>query len=342
MVKGKVVTVQGEISPSELGFTLPHEHIFIDLTCLLEEPSTVSERALMNAPVSQENYWWVFRNPQCCKDNLILSDYHEALEEVLVFKRAGGGTIVDATNIGIGRDPTAVRAISIETGVNVIAGSGYYHHPACMGNRTIEELREEIVSDLSEGIGGTGIRAGMIGEIGISDPMLPDEEKVLRASARASSETGAPIEVHIQMFSKLGARVLDILDGEGIDPGSVVICHLDGTIDDIEYHKSLAEKGAFLEYDQFGLGCYYDRLKRDVPQDGELLHAVREMIEEGFMDRMLLSHDICTKGQLTSYGGKGYAHLPRSVVPQMKRAGFTSAEVHSLMVENPMRMLTWS
>jgi phosphotriesterase-related protein len=148
-------------------------------------------------------------------------DEQEAIEEAMLFKKAGGNTIVDVTNVGIGRDPLALARISRATGLNIIMGSGHYlagSHPKDLAEKSEEEIAEEIVRDITEGAQGTTIRAGLIGEIGCSYPMHQNEKKALRAAGMAQKMTGAPLSVHPGRKNNIGAlEAIDVLDKAGAD-----------------------------------------------------------------------------------------------------------------------------
>jgi phosphotriesterase-related protein len=194
------ITVQGEVDAAKLGVIAPHEHLLLDLSNQFREPAEVSRKAVSHQKVGITNLGLLRRNPLALRDNLIINDVACAEAEAMQFKRAGGDTMADLTNIGLGRDVRALLGISRATGLNIIAGSGYYYHdthPSDMGKRSVSKLAEEMARDITEGVDNTGIRAGVIGEIGISPAMHPHEKKVLQAAAKAQKQTGAGISVHI-------------------------------------------------------------------------------------------------------------------------------------------------
>ena len=343
-MRGKVMTVMGETPPGELGFTLPHEHLLVDLCAWNVEPEDDEKKALVKVPVEISNLGAIRRDPLLNRDNCVLDDRALAIEELSKFKEAGGGSVVDCTNIGMGRQPIALRDISEATGVNVVMGSGYYIgrvHPDDMGERPVEALEDEIVRDLIDGVADTKIRAGIIGEIGTSFKIRDNERKVLRAAARAHGKTGAPISVHLLPWRKNGLEVLDIVEGEGADLNKVILCHLSPSADDLAYHMTIARRGAYVEYDFFGMEFYVDSVGQYMGSDMASVIALKRLIDQGCLERLLLSHDTAMKLQLTRYGGWGYAHLPKHVVPMMRRQGFSDAEIDTIMIENPRRVLTW-
>ena len=199
---GKVQTVRGLIEPADMGVTLMHEHLLLDFRCRYVPPPEVSRIRFGEAPVTPRLRADLLYEPLANLDNLLLLDEADAIEEALEFKLAGGGTVVDTTTLGLGRDPLGLRRISAATGLHVSMGAGYYvhlAHPPDMDNRTEDQLFDEIVRDVEVGVGDTGITCGHIGEIGC-EAQTPNEMKVVRAAARAQRRTGAMLNIH-QLYS---------------------------------------------------------------------------------------------------------------------------------------------
>ena len=175
-------------------------------------------------------------------------------------------------------------------------------------------------------------------------PAWPDlgnaqEVKALRAAAIAQRELGAPLYIHPPIFEKQGLRILDIVADEGADLSRVVLCHCDPTLDAPDYHDAIAQRGAFIEYDQFGLE-FVATEGFFLPRDIERIRAIREQIERGHLAQIIVSQDCCFKTCLVKYGGWGYAHILRDLVPFMKRAGITDSRLQTILTENPRRLLT--
>ena len=250
---------------------------------------------------------------------------------------------MDQTNIGLGRDPLALFQISRETSVHIVMGSSYYiedSHPPDVTTKSIDQITEEIEKDIVIGVDDTDVHAGIIGEIGTSFPITPNEEKVLRASARAHLKTGVPMSIHLWEFEKGAIKVLDILEEERVELSHVMICHLNpGIPDDLDYQKEIAKRGAYLEF-EFGHGFYYKRLHKCEPSDREYALAVLRLIEAGYLDRLLISQDVCYKINLTRYGGYGYGHILRNIKPMFKDLGLTEEKINTILMTNPMHILT--
>jgi phosphotriesterase-related protein len=346
-----VWSVLGQVSGNDLGVTLPHEHLFVDLTCYwglngagpgsATEPLEMSKLALTRS------------NPFLLRDNCLLADWGVAIDEALEYRRLGGGTVVDVTLPEIGRDPRGLRRVAEATGLTVIAGCGHYvhiAHPAGLADESVEAIAERLVAELTEGIGDTGVRPGVIGEIGTSAPIHPDELKVLRAAARAHRVTGAPVTVHLHPGGRTGHDVLDAIAAEGGDLTRVVLGHLDNDLgrtgesfeDELAYHRSLAERGCFIQYDCCGNSAFYPESSYCaaywLPSDRERVVAIAALVEAGYERQILLSQDVCKKSQLLRYGGVGYGHVLRDFVGYLRAAGLEGL-VERFLVENPRRML---
>jgi phosphotriesterase-related protein len=309
------------------------------------KPEDKELASIAEAPVQMENLGALRKNPYMSKDNLTLFDIDLALKEVIFFRKAGGGAMVDCTTIGIGRDVKALKNISLASGLKMIAGTGFYigaSHPGYVKERTKDELADLMTTEVKKGVDNTGIRCGIIGEIGTSWPLTTDEEKVLRAAARAQQSTGAPINVHPYPYARHGHKLLDILEEEGADIKKVVLSHTDVGGFDGEYPSSLAERGCYVEFDTFGAegDLFFDEETGLVEtNDMERIKSIKIMIDRGHLSSILLSHDICWKVGLKKYGGFGWDHLSKTVVPMFSRMKITENQVEVMMRENPKRML---
>jgi phosphotriesterase-related protein len=337
-------TVRGDIPPERLGVTLPHEHLLLDLACRVEPTSDPYLLSLVDRPVETSILWDLMRNPQISKDNLQLTDVDAAIDEIRSFGECGGSAVVDQTSASIGRNTSAQVRISEATGVHIIAATGYYSPvlPPHVESATIDELADALVRDVCEGFDGSGIRAGIIGEIGTSHPLTPLEEKTLRAASRAQVRTGAALSIHPECWDRPAHRLLDIVESEGVDLHRVVICHLDHFID-LDYLKSIAARGAYVEYDRCGIERYrgLDFSLQAFPRDTDRVASIIELISAGFGAQILISHDVCFKVDLRKYGGPGYSHILRYVVPMMRQMGVSDEQVRQIIIENPSRLLAF-
>jgi predicted metal-dependent phosphotriesterase family hydrolase len=309
---GRVQTVLGPIDPAELGWVLPHEHTAI---------------ALWHIP-NRWDYWELRRD-----EPLIV-------EELGAFRSAGGGTVVDLTLDGVGRDPEWLAGLARATGLHLVMGSGWYrgaHYPAeaLIDRRSVNALAEVIVRDATIGVGDTGIRAGIIGEIGTDKPWLSaQEERVHRAAAQAARRTGLAITTHA-VQSSVGLAQLDVLEAEGADLSRVVIGHADSN-PSLDYHRAIVERGATVEFDFLGMS--FTQLERH--GEARIVDNLRELLAAGHVERILLSQDVCHDSQLRRYGGNGYTYLADAFLPRLRAAGVSDAEIRTITIDNPRRLLT--
>ena len=359
---GFVVTTEGRVEPEQLGVTLAHEHLFIDLIeAWFSLPASAVDRARSREPVSLDNLAWIRRNPLDNQDNGRLESAEEAIDELSRFQRAGGETIVDVTPKNVGGDPERVRAVGRAAGLQTVHGTAYYTHPAHpphVETSSVDELADEFVADVRHGIDDTDVRAGLIGEIGVSGTIHPQEETVLRAAARAAARTGAPVNVHPpgrmpeahQEFtypsSKWALDVLDILEEEGLPADRVVISHMDRTrfefeSDSLDYQCEVADRGAYIEYDLWGTELYQERFHNGWPSDAERIDAVAKLIDDGYASKLLFSHDVCMKVQRRAYGGFGYAHLLENVASMLRAHGVATETFERIVAQNPGKALVF-
>jgi len=341
----KAQTVLGPVHSDQLGITLPHEHLLVDAAIWFVEPKEPELKKLAFEPVSIENISWIMYNQYNNLDNLQLLDEAVAVKEALLFKKAGGGTIVDVTSASFARDLPALKRISRATGLNVVIGSGYYvvRGAGCqdLDGKTEEEIAEEIVRDILVGAGSTEIRSGIIGEIGCSWPLQDREKKSLRACARAQKRTGAAITIHPGRHESAPMEIIKVLDDAGADISRVIMGHMDRTGFLPATVHAIASTGCYLEYDIFGGNPFYP-LHFGVfnrPCDRERIEQIMELISRGYLKQVLISQDTCLKSKLVRYGGQGYAHIMRNILPQMSARGITAEQVRTIMVENPGRFL---
>ena len=342
--RGLVQTVLGPVSPSELGATTTHEHLHIDFSGMYRPAQDSPVRDLADAPITLENLGWIRRHYYSNRSNLQLVDLDTAIEEVGKFRSVGGSTIVDATSTGISRNPDGLARISRETGVHIVMGSGYYvaaAHPDDMDERSVEGLASEITGDIVEGVDGSGVRAGIIGEVGCTWPLAANERKSLLASAIAQQETGAAILIHPGRHQDAPLEILDVLASGGAELSRVIMGHLDRTVFAFDALERIAATGCYLEWDLFGNeGSYYPRAPEvDMPSDAQRLDFIGRIADAGYSDRIVIAQDIFTKHRLIRYGGHGYGHIFENIVPTMRRKGFPEETIQAITVGNPARIL---
>jgi phosphotriesterase-related protein len=214
-----------------------------------------------------------------------------------------------------------------------------------VADMTEKQLTEWMVRDLTAGIDDTGVCAGIIGEIGLTPALCEDERRLLRACAAAQSETGAPLTIHPPGLDiRLIREILGILGKNGGRPDRTVICHIDIMGMNLDTARSIADAGCFIEFDTFGHLFPPFLLGESImsfPSESQRIDAVMRLINEGYLKHILLSQDTFLKVLMASYGGFGYAHLLSNIVPVMLRQGITEEQVHTMMVDNPARLLAF-
>ena len=328
-----ITTVLGEIKESEIGVALSHEHILIDMRHCVDIPKNPPE--YFYDKLECENRAEVLCDPYAILDNALLDNIDDAVVEIEYFKKFGGQTIVDCTPDEIGRNPLAMKKISERTGVNIVLGCGHYYHKAhadYVKTATVDELADEMRHDILVGIGESGIKAGIIGEIGTSATITDDEKKVLNAAGIVACETGKAVHVHTDLYTENGYEVVEILTKNGMNPEKICIDHVDVLLRP-DYIRSLLSLGVYVEFDNFGKEFFVSKDNRFV-YDAERIQLLRTLIDEGYEKQILICNDICLKTMWKKYGGAGYAHILRAVKYMAKESGIDDKIYMSLVSEN--------
>jgi phosphotriesterase-related protein len=307
-----VMTVTGPVPADALGPTLMHEHVFLDLT------RDVAGR------------------------NSLLNDPELAYRELMRYREAGGVTVVDQTTGGLrGHDhdllpvkhALAVRDIARRTGLRIVLGAGWYREPYYerrLWRMRTDEIAEELVRDVTTGIDGTDVRAGLLGEIGAHFTWIsPVEERVFRAVARAHRRTGVTIATHA-LNSPVGLDQLDVLEEEGVDLRRVVVGHCQSWPDHA-YHAAIARRGAFVSFDRLGVTNAYEHER--------MVGLVLDMVRAGLGPHLLFSQDVCWRSDYVAYGGRGYAYVLTGLRDELLALGVSDEQFREITVENPRRAL---
>ncbi len=311
----QIMTVCGPIAPDELGFALPHEHIFIDLTAF---PGGITMHGLDG-----------FIDPVRHTDIMI--------EEVRAFQAAGGSSIVDVTCRNMGGDIRALKGVAEATGVHIIAGCGWYRESYMdhdLYYRSTNELAESLIDEIEHGLGGTDIRPGILGEIGVNYNhyhLSAKEERCLRAVAKAQQYSGLAVTTHLPK-ARVAHEVLDVLGEHDVPAERVILGHSDA-YKDAGYHASLMQRGAYVQYDNIGSTL-------DAPWgESELLDLMFELLGQGYVERILLSQDICGRSHMKHYGGRGFDYIATKFLPKLRERGISEEQIQIMTVENPKRVL---
>ncbi len=301
----KIHTVLGAIEPSALGRTLMHEHVFCDIY-------RVTGRL-----------------------NELLNDEALAVEELAALRAVGGTALVEVTTPDLGRDPLALRRVAETTELHMVMGTGWYRqpfYPPEIDALSTIELADMMIAELTDGVAGTGVRAGIIGEIGINlDYATAQEERVLRAAARAHKATGAPITTHASMYP-VGLVQLEILKDEGVDLSRVIIGHCDTCLDQ-SYHLAILETGAYVQFDTVG--------RNHMNPDSRRASAFAELVRLGWTHKLLLSSDRCHRSDLCAFGGVGYGYVFTTFFDMLRTEGIDNEALDTISIENPRCALAW-
>ena len=346
------------------GYTLAHEHLHIDLSgfknnvdCRLDQYAFICQemndlmtRGVRNVIEMTNRY--MGRNAQFMLDvmretginvvactgyyqdaffpeHVATRSVQELAQEMNDLMTRGVRNVIEMTNRYMGRNAQFMLDVMRETGINVVACTGYYQDaffPEHVATRSVQELAQEMVDEIEQGIDGTELKAGIIAEIGTSEGKItPLEEKVFIAAALAHNQTGRPISTHTS-FSTMGLEQLALLQAHGVDLSRVTVGHCD-LKDNLDNILKMIDLGAYVQFDTIGKNSYYPDEKRIA-----MLHALRD---RGLLNRVMLSMDITRRSHLKANGGYGYDYLLTTFIPQLRQSGFSQADVDVMLRENP-------
>lgn len=306
-----VHTVRGPIEPDQLGVTLMHEHTFCDL------------------------WEWGGRQDY----NAIVDDEQLLVDELGCYRTAGGAALVDVTPDGVGRNPTGLQRLAESTGLHLVMGSGWYRervYPSFVRSLSTNKLADRIVREFGDGVGDSGVRPGIIGELGTERFCItPDEERVFRAAARAQRTVGATISTHTTHFGDLALDQVELLREEGVPPERIVIGHLGerrGAADIL----AVAATGVFVQIDHVGRPA-----SAGTQPEVQRARNVAEVVRAGHLDQVLISMDICANSLFHWNGGHGYDYLLTHFVPLLRQEGLDDGQISTMLVDNPRRALAF-
>ena len=341
-----VQTVLGRIAPEDMKITLPHEHILWDhgvvyASGLSDDPE---EQAFLHRKICMKDLGKIRYNMHAHRDNVYQDDPVEAAEELSEYKRAGGTTLCDCSCFGTGRNPRAVRQVAKDSGVNIIMATGVYverSHPEQIRQLSINGLADMFIKELTEGMDDTDIKAGFIGEMGVSADFPQREKDALVAACIAQKETGAAILIHQPGFH-IAWEIVDLFEKNGGDLSKTALCHSDAMIGDIDCLDGLAKAGINLTFDQFGLEFLMrivDNYNVWLPRDYDRIRTVAELLRRGNQN-IMLSQDVAFKACYKKYGGWGYSHILENIIPLLLHEGVTQEQIDQMTIENPKKIFT--
>ena len=337
-----VQTVTGKVDPSSLGLVHLHEHLLSDFSCYMPADRSTWDRSKIELGSYRHHLWSI-----TTEHNVTLGDVEEAEVEIRAFQAAGGSTVVDSTSIGIARNPAGLRELAERTGLNIVMGSGWYIDgslPTDFAERPVEDLAQQTINEITVGVDGTDIRAGIIGEVGLSWPHTEREMQSLHSAAMAQVETGAALQIHPGRASDSPMSVVQACIAWGVDPSRIVMSHVERTLTSVDQMFALAETGCVLEFDLFGQesSYYLDPNFTEMPNDGGRIRFIAQLMEAGYLDQIAISQDICQRVHTTAFGGEGLDHILTRVVPLMGRIGLSDSDIDQIMRLTPARVLSIS
>ncbi|XP_076753085.1 phosphotriesterase-related protein [Xylocopa sonorina] len=344
---GYVQTILGEKDPSQLGKTLTHEHLSLSFTTFYCPPPSHLKRFL-DGKIELQNVGFLKQYPYSNTYNLIYNDQcteEAVLEDVKLYKEFGGGTIVENSNHGLKRNVPFLKKVSERTGVNIIAGTGYYVN-ATQSNEGLskEEMYDVMLKEMTIGCEECpDVKTGFIGEVGSTWPITAFEKRAIQATAQVQEQLKCPVSFHPGRDPAAPSEIMRIYQEAGGNARKAILSHLDRTLPRPEMLLEFADDTAcYCQFDLFGIECSYYQLKPsvDMISDAQRIDRVKYFREDQKLDRVLLSHDIHTKHRLIKFGGHGFSHILNNVVPKMMLKGFTPEEIDILTVQNPRNWLT--
>jgi phosphotriesterase-related protein len=329
-------TVLKDYSPDELGggATLFHEHLSFAPDFMTRWTRYAAETRAANglppagagrgaAPTGARA-----GGPPPPAGPFFMQDTALMVEELKTAKTDGISCIVDGGHPDMGRDINALRRLSQESGMPIVAGAGFYtqpFYPPEIKTMSEEQIAQALVKQCETD------PVGVFGEIGSWDDITADERKVFRAIGKAHVATNLPIFTHTGIPGKSALEQLDILEDAGVKPNRIVIGHLGNLVDtNVQVQKAVCRRGAFVGFDRQG-----------GPGDAQQVPMVMALLEAGFADNLMFSADISSAAQMKRNGGQGYAKTLTVFVPKLKAAGASDDVLRSIVVDNPRRFLAF-
>ncbi|XP_059057996.1 phosphotriesterase-related protein [Achroia grisella] len=340
-------SVRGDVKPESLGFTLPHEHLGMEFNHFYRKPpQSIAE--YLNRDIDIRNVGYLRQYPYSCKYNLCFNDnetFQSITSDVHMFKKLGGGTIVENSTEGLDRNVSRYKYCSEKTGVNVVAGTGYYISdtlPCNLQFSSTEEMYKHMRNELTIGCSEDDtVKAGFIGEIASVWPLRDSERKAIQATGELQEEIGCGVSFHPHRDPEAPFEIIRLYLEAGGKVNKAVMSHLDRTLLEDQKLLEFAELGTYCQFDLFGVEVSYYQLNAsiDMPSDAQRLDKIKLLVDEKKEEKILMSHDIHTKHRLTKFGGHGYHHILLNVIPRMKTRGFSLDVIDTITIRNPAQWL---
>ncbi|XP_075225924.1 phosphotriesterase-related protein [Lycorma delicatula] len=341
------VTVLGPVPATQLGRTLTHEHFGLNFEKFYVKPPSQLESYIENK-ISLENVGFIRQYPYSSRSNIKFSgnDVDNAIvEEMHMYKKFGGGTIIENTNIGLDRNVPLMVKASKETGVHVVAGTGFYVSAVqsqSVLHKSVEEMCNDMRNELQNGcLDYESVKCGFIGEVGSSWPIDDFERRAIQATAEVQTELDCAVSFHPAREPKAPFEIMRIFLEAGGNANRTIMSHLDRTIGSEEQLLEFASFGTFCQFDLFGVECSYYQLKPlfDMRSDAQRIDQIHALIHHGKESKILLSHDIHTKHRLVKFGGHGFSHILNNVKEKMLIKGISENTAEKILTRNPAKWL---
>ncbi|WP_404454912.1 phosphotriesterase [Virgibacillus necropolis] len=298
-MRNLIQTVAGKIKKEELGLCAAHEHLSIDLSRIKNDPDT------------------------------ILDDEQGMVSELNHFHEAGGRSMIELTNNGMGRDVKRLKRLSEATNVHIVTCTGFYKDPFIpefAQGWDQNQFAAHFIREITQGIEGTDIFPGVIGEVGTSvDEIKPVEKALILGAGKAALETGLPVSTHTSLGT-LGSKQVDMFFGLGLPKEQIIIGHQDLNANKEEVLDVL-QSGVYIGFDTIG--------KNNYRPDEDRLAFLMDFIERGLQKQILLSADLTRKSHWRKHGGPGYDLVLNKFIPAMKERGVSDDVITDLLVHNP-------
>lgn len=343
----RVQTVLGNRSPETLGIVLTHEHLSMEFQHFYRKPPVALAKNF-NLGFKIESVGLIRQYPYSERNNLILNDSHAqnaVMSDVYKYRSSGGGTIVENSTYGLERDVRFYKQISSNTGVNIIAGTGFYIEDTQTPDylcKTVEDLYNVMKTEMTKGCEeDKSVKAGFMGELASVWPIRDFERKVIKAAGELQSELSCGVSFHPHRDVEAPFEIIRLYLEAGGAASKAVMSHLDRTLTGDKLLE-FAELGTYCQFDLFGteVSFYQLNLAFDMPSDAQRIDLMRTLIAEGKEDMLLMSHDVHTKHRLTAFGGHGYSHIINNVIPKMIIKGIPKTTIDKITIHNPANWLT--
>ena len=349
---GKVLTVLGAVDPGDLGVTMPLEHLLTDSSSLYEPPAEASARETYFSVLTPETLAYVRYYGYKNLSDMRLGDVSEVAGEALLYRQWGGGSVVDVTAAKEGRDPSGLARISRATGVKVVmSSSADVAEENGQDGFAGEKVAGRIAGEVLDGVGMTGIRAGLIGPVRCDGGGSERELAALRAAGLAHRLTGAPLMLQPGPGDPSPLAALAVLAEAGVDLSHVIVSDA-GRMSRSVTLKAM-ETGCYALFSGFGRESPAAVVRRGAgeerqpfqahrhPGDDAQIEQIAWLVSEGFAGRVLMSQSLDARHRMFKYGGHGYFYVVGSIVPRMRARGFSEDVLNGILAENPSRALTF-